>query len=489
MSCKRLPAPNTSRVKESQEMGSQVQLNDFPNEILINIFKYVPISDRIEMRHVCRRWMELCLLDIKQIVFGKCPKFENETFDGLPFWTMPDPLNEYELYFENDNFEDYDAIYLIQAAGHSLKQIFLDEQTCEDLYNGFETSFFSALSHCPNIKSLRFLSSVSFSLYKKFLKFFGKNLEEFECHGYDDIFSDGSGSEDEIQERYGPCTYFLQHLNCDKLRKLSLNNVCIEDNIGNCLSNLTHLKMVDSYFGSKSQDLKSLRHLKVFHTYDNYGCLDDLDWIPVEQWSDNLTELIIEERLDPCYWKLTSLKGLKNLQHLKFVACSMKQIDYVDKHLQQLESLSIRFYDCESDIATFPSFADFEKLVRFEIDFYRFVGWHPDIFEAVCIPSLRIFQICVCFNSSNGADTFFNQLFANLPKMFPSLEKLEYKECETETFFDVQTLCDGLKGLNKLTHFKGTFGKENVDKINILLNFGRQNGIQSEIKLYERICH
>ena len=109
------------------KMTNLISLNDFPGELLLVIFKFLPIRDRIRFRRVSVRWSKIILTNISElrlIFFNQISVQErNSKWDQIDsFFTIKFPHDYVDLK------KGGIVTCLINLAGKSLRKFVLEKQ-------------------------------------------------------------------------------------------------------------------------------------------------------------------------------------------------------------------------------------------------------------------------------------------------------------------------------------------------------------------------
>ena len=344
-------------------------LNTLPDEVLVDVFTFLPVRDRIRLRSVCRRWSRLTLLYLPHLFVGRVFKKQSKT-------AIPEFYQLHLTRFLNTNCT---TRLLLEHAGRSLRQVHLhrvefdvstnqinqmfplDEPIEEHqpaqfpfLENDFvaaeqqqpvqlnlpeqgfqepkslhNTVAYTMMLHCPNLISLEFsrCRGLTADMLRKMLEYYGPQLKE--------LMLRQTHSSNEFQ-------LILDNLDPQRLRKLGL----FVENDQQLSTVCRRFPLIEEmYLGSFNpinlEPLETMRKLQVFRFQNRYSQLERL--FPLTQGSlpTTLQSLHLNCLIRDSVNHMAFLGCLSNLRHLKMVVNDNRQADYLFDNMNKLESLDL----------------------------------------------------------------------------------------------------------------------------------------------------
>lgn len=143
-------------------------LNDAPDEILLKIFYYLTINQKVKLRQVCKRWRRIALQRIQHLnlfSFSCCWAEEKRFQKHKPFETT----------LVYNEMEESALEFLIQEIGHQLQTIVIRNDSYS--LDSFPSVLYNlTLENCPNLTCIDSLVG-GFDLRNHLVHQFGKQLE------------------------------------------------------------------------------------------------------------------------------------------------------------------------------------------------------------------------------------------------------------------------------------------------------------------------
>lgn len=213
---------NEKPVIWQNELLLDKSINDLPCEILMNIFCRLSLKNRWKLRSVCKKFYELCLSSLVEIVILDA-KYTQTFFD---FYLEPrhQPCNVLTLTFDDDSYETnkQNLTFILQKSRLSIKRFSL----YGEIFRKDNPALFALINQvCPNLTCLyihdlgprQSYPCKSWYLYKHVLKVYGQQLERVRA------FSDDSTA---LSLWFYPDDKFsslTNYLNPKKLKSLQFN--------------------------------------------------------------------------------------------------------------------------------------------------------------------------------------------------------------------------------------------------------------------------
>lgn len=446
-----------------------MNFNSLPDEILIEIFKYLPIKVRCRLRIVCRRWKQFCLFNIDQLQFvGKVSENWDYVVDQRTQYWQANSLLNVEVC--GNPCEKVGLCFIIQKAANCLKKIAFKSCLRAELTNEEECGR-ALIQFCPNVTHINFQSygAVSFQLFTSFLKVYGNQLNEFSL-----LFN--------YEERQNLAIDLLfQHLNSRVLRKISFQprNDQHLKRLSNHFPYLTFLYLHDCA-NIDFMPLKQFKCLQVFTVYLQIGQFNNLDWMPADDWKETLTtlNLNIDFHVSPIK-EMNPLKQLNKLKHLDIRIMYCEQLCFICDHLVQLESLNIAIWT-QDPLPCMPDISKMTRLISLTFDYvYDHQDYWPfKLLDGIAMKSVRFFKF-ESFDKSDEDEYMrcVNRLIQNLPTAFPNLHTLSL----STYWIELETLCEILDKLSQLKRLLGYFENEEQEYVDKVEEFCQRKGIVTRI--------
>lgn len=402
------------------------KFNSLPDELLLTIFRYVPIQDRVALRLVCRRWSSLSLTGIQEL------EFRSLLFDGKKDkntnlnWTKIDPflvvdLNEFPYPPHRPSM-----FFFIKKANKCLRRLDLVHE------HGLCTSPYlctTLVKGCPNITCLK-ISGYKIQIDDLHLLFhaYGHQLEELSLYR---IESSNSSS----------CTFLIRFLitfgNPDRLRKLSIPIVCTQGLAALC-NKFPHLtgfyarKACESTIVSEQHKtcklnlfplvkLKRLQYLTL-----HIDIQTDLKWIPVQDWKYSLIKLeFIDNKVQNFRSFFSFIHQLTALRRLKLWIKCQEELNFICCQLNcEMESFKVLLVNHDQKCFTFPDISRLYRLQKLRIyaqptlrNLISF--WNENITKLPSVRSLRLRGFA--YQTMSEMDDFISNAYF----IFPNLDDVQ----------------------------------------------------------------
>lgn len=348
--------------------------NDLPDELLVLIFKCLPIQDRFRFRRVSNRWYRLCLIGIQELEYrnlfgGK--KEKNSTLN----WIQIDPLlvvnvdqDRKPKYNFSDPNRDRLILYLLKKFNKSLKRVDLKRRIyvanidCAHIWT-------TLIHNCPNITSLRTTGHIiSFNDLRLLLKVYGPQLEELRL--FDVNFIDKHSTK--------VTKVVIKRCNPDRLRKLSIPIPCTKTLLVLCIKfplltgfNVRRSLEQDIPPYDPPLQLFPLANLKRLQCLTLSSNIEPQSaWVPIHDWKHSLINLEIRGKQIPKFESFfVFLKHLTALRSFKVELHSQAELDHIcDNVHPRIESM--KFYLHKSQYTQMPDISRFNRLQNLKVYVY-----------------------------------------------------------------------------------------------------------------------
>lgn len=389
----------------------------FPDHLLIKIFSYLQIRDRLRLQRVDRRFHRLALHQIERLHYESQQEYRHAQHKAIFDDTFDLACVLDCVLYRNNELDHVSYLnFLIKSIGYSLKKVYLALPSSKERKQYDIHSLITSLNtHCPQLTSFSFKNWHHGSMREcnaiaLFVQHFGGQLEEF---GYIHDDHDHNGCPF-IQLDLG------RYLNSSKLRKLNCNRYNTK-NLSELDKKFPHLNyfQFSTYNQSYYVRLPSHLHTLVCDTVNN------LNWLLIHDLS-SVRKLVLG-RLWIGRADLYSFQQFTNLQSLTVTCQFPRQFAYICRHLTRLKFLSVKLQDdCwAGEELNLDQICNLHNLQTLKMNFFRIVFFDEWI-HMPPITSLRSLKLSKMI-SSKHCRPYVIKLASIIPRAFPNVEILHLK--------------------------------------------------------------